>query len=314
MGNIEKELELIAKRPYVMYMGAKTVAKRFDVDEFAFRRARMICRKQLGTAYPENVTKAKILLLDIETAPMRGFVWKRWKENVGLDQTISEWFMICWAAKWLDEDRVYGGCNTYAEMITEDDSRICTELWDLLDEAEIIITHNGKKFDEPKIRTRMLINGLPPLTPYKQIDTKEIAQKQFGFSSNKLDALAIQFKFKRKIETNFNLWKECMYGNEEALADMAEYNKYDVLLLEQVYKKLRPWIKNHPNLGMYDHSLEELCAHCGSDLLEEIEDRYYYTHNGKYQTFRCMNCGSVLRRRASVKDKMKKVVSSIPGV
>jgi hypothetical protein len=39
--------------------------------------------------YRESLTEGqkslKILLLDIETAPMKAYVWKRWKENISLD-------------------------------------------------------------------------------------------------------------------------------------------------------------------------------------------------------------------------------------
>lgn len=76
-----------------------------------------------------------------------------------------------------------------------------------------MIAHNGKKFDIPKINTRFIINGLNPPSPYKQIDTLEVARKQFGFSSNSLDALATFFGFDNKDPHDFILWKSCLNGD-----------------------------------------------------------------------------------------------------
>lgn len=53
---------------------------------------------------------------------MRAFVWKRWKENISLGQTISEWFMLCWSAKWLYSTEVYGESITPEDVLKEDDS------------------------------------------------------------------------------------------------------------------------------------------------------------------------------------------------
>jgi hypothetical protein len=42
---------------------------------------------------------------------------------------------------------------------------------------------------------------------------------------------------------------------------MERYNKQDVRLTEKVYKKLRPFIKNHPHLGTGN---SDACPACGS--------------------------------------------------
>ena len=252
----------------------------------------------------KNLSKEKyempnILVLDIETSPIRAYVWRLWKQDIYIDQIISEWFMISWSAKWLGANNTYSDVLTSEEIIKEDDSRIIKGLWNLLNDAEIVIAHNGDSFDLPKIRSRFAMHGLPPTTFYHQIDTKKIAAKEFGFSSNKLDALAKNFGIGQKIHTEFELWSECMKGNPEALENMRVYNVHDVEILEKVYLKLRPYIKNHPNVTLYSDGNPNRCPSCGGEHL--YKEDFYYTSVGKFQVFRCQDCGALSRSRKAIK-------------
>lgn len=112
--------------------------------------------------------------------------------------------MLCWSAKWLNGE-IYSDVINSEEVINEDDKRIVQSLIKLINEADIVITHNGDSFDLPKISSRVVVNNLSPIKPYQSIDTKKIAAKQFGFSSNKLDALAGLFGIETKMDTDFSL-------------------------------------------------------------------------------------------------------------
>lgn len=252
----------------------------------------------------------KILILDIETSPTVAYIWKFWKENIGIDQVISNWFCLCWSAKWLFADNIMSDRLTGDEVKKEDDKRIIKKLWKILNEADIVIAHNGNQFDLPKINSRFLINGLPPVSSYKSIDTLQEARKNFGFSSNKLEALARQLGLEGKLHTGFELWKKCMEGDEEALEYMEIYNHRDVELLEEVYMKLRPFIKYHPNLNLYMDTDKPCCATCGSTNIKK--DSYYYTTANRYQVYRC-ECGALSRMRLSDmnKDERKNIMLSI---
>lgn len=302
--SIESIVNLFLNRPYMKKQGNSFIAKRLKVPVEDVKKARQIFRNRIS-----NVTNNKILILDIETSPMKAYVWKRWKENVSLDQTISEWFMICWSAKWLGSDYTMYDCVTTEEILKEDDHRILGSLYQLLNEASVVIAHNGKKFDIPKINSRLILAGYPPPTPYKQIDTKEVAKRQFGFSSNKLDALATYFGIENKDDTDFNLWKRCLEGEQEALDYMTKYNIKDVEILEKVYVKLRPWISNHPNVNLLASS-EMICPCCGSSHIQCIEDATYDTNVSKFPVYRCENCGAISRDRKSINNKPK-VVSAV---
>lgn len=85
----------------------------------------------------------------------------------------------------------------------------------------------------------------------------------------------------------------------ESLEKMEEYNKKDVQVLEEVYVKLRPWIKSHPNLALHYDNIESRCPNCGSEHLVWEEGKYYVTPMNRYSAVRCGDCGAVGRSRAS---------------
>lgn len=577
MEEINKILEKFTKKPYLVKMGAKKIARRYHFTEDNVREARRIWHNKycflIDAPILAESKEPKILILDIETAPMKAFVWKRWKENVSLEQTISEWFMICWSAKWLGSNTIYSGCLTPEEILNEDDKRITESIAELLDECDVAVAYNGcvekdtpilmkdftwrkagelkegdeiiafeeglspnmplrdsngkwnnplgrprklklakvtynnisieecvkvkftngyelittynhpwlmktasdnflkwrdsidlkpgdrvirickpweinnsyegawmsgfiegegslikdnnhpsaiqwcqrptmvkeradkyadildiKRFDYvphanceigrgdcvytntmggkwqvfkwlgslrlerlsshvdyenlgflygqnsdtndqetlyvesvepcgeheiaqlstttgtyiadgfamhncafdfPKIQTRMIVNGIKPVSAYKVIDPKIIAKKQFGFSSNKLDSLARMFGFNTKLETSFELWRDCMNGKQEALDYMVKYNQYDVELLEKVYLKIVPYAKGLPNLNVYRSQEKLICPVCGCEHIEQIED--YHTNTNTYDQYRCKDCGAISRARKTNK-------------
>lgn len=259
----------------------------------------------------------KVLILDIETSPIFGAVWRLFKQNVGLNQIEKEWYMLSYCAKWYGEDIV-----TYQDKSeswdTEDDSDLLESLWVLLDEADFVIAHNGIGFDVKKINARFILNGMQPPSSYKVIDTLNIAKNRFGFTSNRLawltDKLCVQYK---KLDhgkfAGYDLWKECLKGNPEAWLEMQEYNINDVLSLEELYNILRPWDTKHPNINLYYDDTRTRCR-CGSHDL--IHNGFAYTNLSKFDRFRCTDCGAEVRGRVNLLPKEKRLTlkMNIPGV
>lgn len=306
------------------YKSKTQAARALSLDESAVRKAIKFNRTVLGKfkfTYSDSVSEiatpvlqspAKVLILDIETAPLRSYTWGLWKQNVGLSQIISDYYIISWAAKYLGESEVLSDVLTPTEAIYEDDKRIMLSLYKLLDDCDIVIAHNGIKFDIPKINTRFVLHGIMPPSPYKQIDTLLVARNVFGFTSNRLDYLAKFFGYEGKEHTDFSLWEECMIGNQEALDYMLFYNKKDILILEKVYLKLRPHMRNHPNITLYIDEAEMSCPHCGSKHIHPISDKYFMTQAVRYQAYRCDDCKSISRGKQGVKFINKKQISAIP--
>lgn len=297
---------LMENKSYMLNMGAGKLAKQYKTTKDNIYRAKEIVRSK-------NIVnkRPRILLFDLETAPLKGYFWRIWKENISFDAILADWFLLGYSCKWLGEDKVYSNILTPDEISLEYDFRLINELWELLDEADIVIGHNSKRFDTPRIKTRFLVYNLPPTSYYQQIDTLEIAKKEFSFTSNKLDSLAKFLGLGEKLHHDIELWMNVMNGSKEDIMRMRKYNEQDVMLLEKIYLKLRPFIKSHPNYSLYTDNIAEICPTCGSNHLEK--DGHYYTQSGKYETFRCLDCGAISRKRKTILSKEKNILLSIPG-
>lgn len=253
--------------------------------------------------------KPKVLLLDIETSPIIAYVWGLWDQNVALNQIKSDWSIIAWSALWLGDKPnkiMYKDQRNSRDVYN--DKKLLKKLWYLLDSSDIIVTQNGRNFDQKKINARFIINGMKPPSTFKHIDTLVLAKKHFGFTSNKLeymsDKLNKQFKklVKRDKFNGFELWRECLAGNKKAWKQMEIYNKHDVLALEELYKRLIPWDSNL-NFSIYSDSLEHVCS-CGSTKLQK--KGYAYTASGKYQRYVCLDCGAQSRGKENLLSKEKR--------
>lgn len=249
------------------------------------------------------MNKPKILLFDIENAPNTAYIWSLWMETTSEEMLDRSWFVLCWAAKWLDENKIYSSALTdfpkEYKKNPENDKLVLQKLWHLLDEADIVVGHNAKAFDCRKVNARFVMNGMPPPSPYKVVDTLMAARQYFFFTSNKLNDLGKYLKVGEKVDTGgFKLWKQCMMGDRKAWNKMVEYCKNDIVLLEKVYLKLRPFIQNHPNLNVYINNEDGQCPKCGSDDVRK--EGFAYTATSKYQQFSCNNCGGWHRSRKNL--------------
>ena len=276
------------------------------------------CGKESRSPYvDEPVYLPKILLFDIETSLMEVYVWGLYKQFIPHNNIIKDkngkdktWYVLSWAAKWLYDDKVMNDCVTPEESVNRDDSRILQSIWELLNEADIVVAHNGDRFDIRKLNARFLENDIPAPSSYKSIDTLKVARKEIALVSYKQDFLTKHFKLNKKLKTEFQLWVDCMHGDKKALKKMAKYNKHDVIGLEEVYLKIRPYMKNHPNIGVLIE--DDVCTVCGSRHLEEI-NAVYLTSANKFLVYRCKKCRSPYVRSkkniSSYKTNMRSVAT-----
>lgn len=248
----------------------------------------------------------RVLLLDLETKPIRAFVWDIWEINVALNQIEEDWSILSYAAKWLDSDKMYYEDVSKQKDLT-DDKHIMAGLFELLDEADIIITQNGKSFDEKRFNSRFLKHGLGQPSSYKHIDTKRLAKKHFHMTSYGLDYMAKYLKTKHQKLTHAKfpgqaLWTECLKCNKEAWKEMKTYNIHDVLVLQDVYNKLAPW-DDSINWNVYTDDCDIKCS-CGSTNFRN--KGYHYEKLGMFRRWKCLDCGKPVRGRENLLTKEKK--------
>jgi hypothetical protein len=242
------------------------------------------------------MSKAKILIFDIETMPCTGTFWRPgYQINVNAENVTNHSQMAMWSAKWLDSK----------EMLTAngwDDGHLpmLRHLWELLDEADAIVAHNGNRFDRKWANAEFILNDLMPPAPSKWIDTLTVSRQTFQFESHRLDQIAQRLGVGKKIKTDYNLWMDWMAGDEKAIKKMTKYCNMDVKVLQAVYYKLRPWMKNHPNVGLHNELTRPTCNMCGSTKV--IKAGKSYTNAGIYQRYRCQDCKAPLKGRKTLLD------------
>lgn len=241
--------------------------------------------------------KLKVLLYDLETAPLIAYIWRPNDQYVPMDRLIADSFLLTWSAKWLGEKGVMSGVLTGAEARKQNDARIVKQLAKLIREADILIAHNGDRFDVPMFNNRLIQLGLAPIGPKRTIDTLKLAKATFRLAYNKLDYLGEFLGLGRKIKTDFDLWQSCYMGDDKALAKMARYNRQDVILLERVFERMRPYVKNLPRMIDAEEINESGCPTCGSMRLQRRGT--YETNASTFFRWHCQECGRYSRTRKS---------------
>jgi hypothetical protein len=236
----------------------------------------------------------KILIFDEETLPLKCFTWGIWDQNISHECIINDWVLLGWSAKYLFDSVIMSDILTPIEAVNRDDLRITKSLWDIINDADILVGHNIKGFDIPSFQTRCLFHKLNPPSFSRPIDTLEISRKNFRFSSNKLDSICGTLNLDRKRKTDMDLWIRCDRGDPEALLEMQTYNKNDVHIAEDYYVEVRPWVQSHPNMGIYDDNDGTVCRICGGSHL--TENGFYYTNVSKFVSLRCDDCGALNRK------------------
>ena len=230
------------------------------------------------------MSKPRILMLDIETAPAVAYVWQLWDVNsIGLDQLVAPGRTICASWQWLGSSKVEFG----AEWDAEGKDVFLRRLHEDMSKADAIITYNGDKFDLPKLNGEFIQLGLAPPAPSASIDLRTTVKK-LGFTSGKLAHVGPLLRVGSKVKhEGFSLWADVLKGEPRAQAKMERYNKQDTRLLGKLYKRLLPYIKNHP----YLHDTPPTsCPSCGSNKTQHRGVRR--TKSFSIERIQCQGCGS----------------------
>lgn len=241
---------------------------------------------------PEPHREPKILLFDIETSPYLCWTWGLWDQTVGLNQIVKERHLLSFAAKWYGKPFVLYKDQSKEADVTNDKA-LCEVLANLFSEADVILTQNGKKFDERFVKGRMLLHGIKPYKPVAHIDILQLSRK-FDLTSRKLEYMSGKFspgqeKSKHEKFPGMMLWIECLKGNQEAWEEMRKYNCVDVLGMEPVYEALRPWGVG-VNLNAF-HSASSFKCQCGHDEFQR-DPELKRTGTGFFEQFQCKRCGA----------------------
>ena len=220
------------------------------------------------------------------------WVWGKWEQDViSFEQ---HWYMLTFAYKWLGDKKVRSFALPQFKEYRKDktnDRALCQKLWELFDEADIVIAHNGDAFDIKKAQARFVQHGFKPPTPFASVDTKKVAKKYFKFDSNSLNDLGQYLNIGKKVRhEGFEMWLDCaVRDRRDGWRKMIKYNEQDIVLLEKVYLALRPWMTNHPNANQY-LDRKQGCPNCGSPKVTRAGTRVMRAE--KKQRWHCQDCGA----------------------
>jgi DNA polymerase elongation subunit (family B) len=245
----------------------------------------------------------KILLLDIETAPNTGYFWGLYEQDINLEQIIETSYILCWSAKWLDDSAIVFERTPYAKR---GGRGMLRSIHGLMEEADMIVTYNGNRFDIPTLNREFLINRFPPPAPSKQLDLYPIVKTKFRFASNKLDHVAQELGIGKKVEHyGFRMWVDCMHNLPNGWEAMEPYNRNDVVILEGLYKYMLAWLPNQGHAAMNEYDL--VCTNCGGKKYHQRG--FMHSLVGKYARFQCLDCHHWFR--ANVNELPKKTVKFV---
>lgn len=232
----------------------------------------------------------RTLVIDIETMAPKWYAWRSNKQYLTLPQMIEPGRVICFAAKWVDEKRVL----FYSEH-HDGHTEMVAAAWKLLDDADVLVHYNGRRFDEKHLNRSFKQAGLSEPSSYRRVDLMTAYHKKFTTSmgSYKLDAILIDHGLERKLENDgWPLWVGCDEGDEKAWRDMRRYCMHDVKVTDQVRAEFWPWISGIPHQGLYSGTRAG-CPSCGAMDPEQIG--YVTTATGRYIEYRCRKCGGTHR-------------------
>jgi DNA polymerase elongation subunit (family B) len=252
----------------------------------------------------------KILYFDVETVPLLAHTWSKWVDGpvVAIER---DWNLICIAWHWEGDETSSGNPRIHVQSLqgqadVHDDTPLLDTLWDLFNDADIVIGHNGNKFDIPKVQARFLLEGYGAPSPFDGVDTLSIVKRHFKLTSNRLGDVGEALDIGGKTpHTGWEMWDSCLKHPEgDHWKLMEKYNIQDIALLVKLYKKVRSWATSHPTVHVSG------CPICGSSHIQSRGSRRRKSLT--YPQFQCQapDCGAWFLGTRAIKEADKPVFKS----
>lgn len=249
--------------------------------------------------------KPKILLWDIESSHNLVLSFELYPDSISYKNILVERHIFCISYKWHGQKKIY--TISILDDVKKfnkdhhDDSYVLKKFSDVMSKADAHVAHYGNNFDVKMLNARLAINELPPLPKIISLDTYVTAKKYFRFNSNRLDYLGKLLGYEGKMKNPVDLWQKCFDGDVKALQHMSKYNRRDIQILDHVFERLMPFVKNNQlNMGMFLRGARCPNPICGSDNIEWRG--YNYTRTNKFRRFVCRECGGWSDERKAVHD------------
>ena len=231
--------------------------------------------------------EGRILTIDIERIPGKARVFDARVDYIRPGMWIEPPETVCFAARW------YGEKDPIFHSVWDNANLMAVRSWALYDEAEAVVTFNGKRFDNKHLKALWFEAGMDMPRPWKDIDLFPIV-KQFGYVSSSLDYVTKKLGRPGKVDKyDPDVAEAAVAGDVEAQERLRRYNIGDVEVTEWLYDRLRGWMPGHPFVGPARPE-ERLCNQCGSTELRP-QPTGYRAVVVDYKLYRCDDCGANVR-------------------
>jgi uncharacterized protein YprB with RNaseH-like and TPR domain len=157
-------------------------------------------------------------------------------ETTGLNMTYGRLLCACFKFNFSPE------VVTVDVRHMDDEKEAVARIRELWDEAEIVATWNGKRFDIPIIDALLIYYGMKPLTSGKKMHMDLLyQQRKLRFCGARLDHASkdLQVEYS-KFHCPSRAWPKAAGGDEVSYEQIAYHCKLDVLLTEAMWMKLKP--------------------------------------------------------------------------
>jgi len=242
------------------------LATKFELDWDTERLRRALSDNLQRLEITKKKGEIKRLFFDIETSYYLVPTFQFWKVNINPDNIIRDKKIICICYKWQYEDKVH----RLVWDKNQDDTKLVKDFIQVIKHADEIVAHNGDKFDMKELRTRAILTDNLMFPVYRTLDTLKKARQYFRFASNKLDYLGKALNLGRKLDhEGMRMWIDiCEHKDRFALKKMVEYCEQDVILLEEVYQALSPYIYHNTNFAVLKGGKKWHCPECASENVQ----------------------------------------------
>lgn len=233
----------------------------------------------------------RILTLDIETSPHKVWTFNTYKAFIPPIQIIDPTRVISWAAKWHGERGVMFGSEYHTFP-----GHYIFKMWTLLDQADVVVTYNGNRFDIPHLNREFQILGLGQPSSYVSVDLYRVIKKEQIWASHKLAYLTEKLGLSGKLENGgFQTWLDCLQDEDldrqrKAWNKMRRYNKRDVVTTEELFDEVRHLVTNIPHAALFSETAHDrpACPQCESENV--TQQGYRRTKTRRYPRYQCQDC------------------------
>lgn len=220
------------------------------------------------------MTETNILVYDIECTNL--------KSDFGV--------LLCIGYKWLHEKRpkvisVTDYPNWRRDLTNS--RKLLKDFTRVYEKADLVVTYNGKMFDQKWLNGKLWHYGMPLLPPTPHVDLYQASKTHLNASRKSLQNLAKVGQFKTSKEgVEGNDWLKASTGHLPSIKSVIAHCKADIEVTEEFYYRMRPFIRQHPRVGGRSE-----CRSCGAEDWEK-RGKALTINLGPRLKLRCRQCGS----------------------